>query len=280
MISCANKYFILFLFVLITGSCFSQDYLEKQFNLANNLYERKEYFDAITEFKRLIFFDKEKKYFFSTYLNIGKCYKGGGKLNEAIKYYSLASYSSKSDGDYFQSKIEIIKGNILRRSTDQALLIIDDLQKDPRFVDKKNELLYWRGWAHIFNDDWQKASEVFSEIDSNHPLKKLCEDVENEKYSVTFAKVISFLLPGAGQFYSGNYLSGVFSLAWGGLFIYLSVNSFLADRVFDGFITTGLFFRFHRGNMQNAEKFANEKNLEISNKMLKYLQENFIGEKP
>jgi hypothetical protein len=53
------------------------------------------------------------------------------------------------------------------------------------------------------------------------------------------------------------------------------------DRIFDGLAVTNLlWFRFYRGNLQNAEKFAVEKNLQITNKSLSYLQYSYKGLKP
>jgi tetratricopeptide (TPR) repeat protein len=281
MTSTVNKKFLFLLFVpLIFNSLFSQNYLDKQDEFANLLYGRKEYYDAITEYKRLLFFDKENNYLYSANLMIGSCYKNGAKLDDAIKYFSLANANSVGDEEYYNSKIEIVRCNILRRTTDQAVLMLNELSKDIRFQNKKADIDYWRGWAYIFSDDWKRAAMEFNKINPDHPLKKLCEQTEGELYSVEFAKIISFIIPGAGQVYTGNYLSGLMSLAWNGALVYLSVNSFLEERAFDGLITTGLFFRFHRGNIQNAEKYALAKNVEISNKMLKYLQENYKGEKP
>jgi tetratricopeptide (TPR) repeat protein len=281
MISTVNKYSLtLLVIILFSGNYFSQNYLDGQNEYATKLYEKKEYFDAITEYKRLLFFDQENKFSYSANLMIGKCYKGGAKLDEAIKYFSFANYNSKSDEEYYQSKIEIVKCNILRRTTDQAIVLLDELSGEKRFELKKNELDYWRGWSYIFADDWQKAAEIFNEINPNQPLIKLCMDVSEKKYSVAFVKILSFILPGSGQFYTGHYLSGLMSLTWTGLLAYVSINSFIVDRIFDGLITTGLFFRFHRGNLQNAEKFVLAENVQISNEMLKYLQEYYQGEKP
>ena len=281
MTSTVSKNFLSLLFVhLIFNSLFSQDYLYKQYEFANQLYERKEYYDAITEYKRLLFFDKENTYLYSANLMVGRCYKSGAKLNDAIKYFSLANANSVGDEEYYSSKIEIVRCNILRRTTDQAILMLDELSKDIRFKSKEADIDYWRGWAYIFSDDWQKAALEFNNISPDNPLIKLCEQTDGELYSVEFAKIISFIIPGAGQVYTGNYLSGLMSLAWNGALVYLSVNSFLEERAFDGLITTGVFFRFHRGNIQNAEKFALAKNVEISNKMLKYLRENYSGTKP
>jgi TM2 domain-containing membrane protein YozV len=133
----------------------------------------------------------------------------------------------------------------------------------------------------MFADDWKSASESFAKINSYHELKLLCDRVEKEKVSVTFAKVISYILPGAGQFYTGHYLSGTMSLGYSVLFGYLTINAFIEDRVFDGAaIGALLWLRFYRGNVQNAEEFAEEKNIVAANKALRYLQNNYQGNKP
>ncbi|HEX2866667.1 MAG TPA: hypothetical protein VHO03_06475 [Ignavibacteriales bacterium] len=254
--------------------------LEKQFHLAEGLYNKGEYFDAITEFKRLIFFDSKKEYSFRCSYLIGKSYKMGAKLDDAVKYFSLAQLSAPSDSALFVVKTEIIRCNILRHTAENALLLIRQMEKDARFSNRQKELDYWKGWAYVFMDDWEKASGVFQKSDSTGELSRICLGVEKAKYSVSFAKVISYILPGSGQFYTGNYLSGLMSLSWTGFLAYLSYNSFAAQRAFDGLVEAGLFFRFHRGNLQNAEKFAIMRNSEISTDALIYLQNNYKGLKP
>lgn len=281
MMNTANKYLlILIIFFLTVSLGYAQNSLFDQYELALSLYEKKEYFDCITELKRLLFFDNEGKYNYKANFMIGECYKGGAKLNEAIRYFSISTIQIRNNEDFYNSKIEIVKCNILRRTTSSALQILDEMDRDERFFDKKKELVYWKAWAYMFNDDWRKASELFSEIDLNHPLKKLADDTANRKYSMLFAKVISYILPGSGQIYTGHLLPGLLSLGWNSVLVYFSLNSFYDERIFDGFITTGLFFRFYKGNIENTEKFVKEENLKIMNESLKYLQFEYKGQKP
>ena len=212
---------------------------------------------------------------------IAQSYKNGGKFNDAVHYFTLAEINTRNSDDVFRIKIEIVRVNILRRTTDNALKLLDDLEKDKKWSEKSNQINYWRGWAYIFADEWDKAAEEFSKISPYNELKLLCEKTNEEKYSVTLAKIMSVFLPGSGQFYTGNYLSGLLSLGWCALWGYVSVNAFVDQRVFDGLaVANFLWFRFYRGNLENAEKFAVEKNIEISNMSLKFLQNDYKGEKP
>ena len=274
-----NRY-ILIIFLFINLS-FAQEYLQDQLEFAKKLFEEENYFDAITEFKRLIFFDPGNVYEFQSNKYIAMSYKEGGKFNEAIQYFTLAEINAENLEDLYRIKIELIRVNILRRSTLNAHKLLNELENDGRWTNKTDEINYWRGWAFIFDDEWDKAAEEFSKISPDHELKTLCEETHNKEYSVTFAKLASVILPGAGQFYTGNYLSGLLSLGWCSLWGYIAVDAFVDNRIFDGLaVANFLWFRFYQGNLQNAEKFAVEKNIQIANESLYYLQHYYGGLKP
>ena len=274
-----TKIFIIIIFIL-SGAIriFSQDSFQQQFDLAKKLFDEENYFDAVTEFKRLLFFDDTGKYSYEANKIIGLSYKQGAKFSDAIHYFSLAENNASTEDEVFESKIEIIKVNILRRTISRALTLLDDLRIDKRFNNRMDDINYWSGWAYIFADEWEKASTSFN--DHNPELSALCDSVNGDFYNVTLAKTLS-IIPGVGQFYTGEYVSGLISIGWNVLWGYLTINAFAEDRVFDGIMVgTLLWWRFYSGNLQNAEKFAQQKNLEKTNSALRYLQNNYIGSKP
>ena len=83
----ASKIFFILIFIL-TGSIkiFAQDPFQQQFDLAKKLYDEENYFDAVTEFKRLLFFDETAKYLYEANKLIGLSYKEGAKFSDAIHY--------------------------------------------------------------------------------------------------------------------------------------------------------------------------------------------------
>ncbi|MFH1196093.1 MAG: hypothetical protein V1720_10285 [bacterium] len=274
-------YSIIIIVILYAINTFAQSSLHKQKEFADSLFNAANYFDAITEYKRLEFFDKDSSYSFQTYLQIGMCYKHGAFFDEAIKYFSKAAWRVESKEELFDTKIQIVRSNILRRTTQQSIFLLDQLAKEFMDDNYQMEILYWRGWSFIFANEWGKAAHEFEKIDQNHELKILCNQVEDEKYSVTFAKVISYILPGFGQIYTGNVLSGLMSLGWNLLWGYTAVTAFKENRNFDGIaVGSMLWMRFYRGNIQNAQKFVEKRNTDITNKTLRYLQNDFNGVKP
>lgn len=279
MISADKK--SLLMFVIFISNVFSQSTLQQQFDLANKLFGEDEYFEAITELKRLQYFDKENQYTFQSNLLIGKSYKAGAKFDDAIKYFVIAEMNAANDDDYFASKILNARTNILRRTTKQAERILNDLMDDSKFISKIKETKYWQGWTYIFSDKWDKAYEMFATDNIDTALASFCKNIDEEMYNEKFAKYSSYLIPGLGQFYTGEYVSGALSLGWNILFGYLTINAFAEDRIFDGIMVGNfLWLRFYSGNFLNAEKFAAQKNLQISNKALDYLQFRFNREKP
>jgi TM2 domain-containing membrane protein YozV len=248
---------------------------------ADSLFQAESYFEAITEYKRLLYFSNFEEYKYESNYKMGLCYKAGGKYDNAIKYFMIAESYSENIDDSVSTEVQIIRTNILRKTIPEALALLNKLEKIfPRDIDSTT-INYWSGWAYLIGDDWKKAAMEFGQIDESHPLKILSDSINAEKYSVTFAKISSFILPGSGQFYTGNYMSGVLSLGWNVLWGYLTINAFMTDRALEGILIGGLLWtRFYRGNFQNAEKFAVEKNIKISNGAYKYLENGYSGKKP
>ena len=280
MTSAIKIFFILLLVLLQQKEIIAQNTFSEQFNYAKSLYEKENYFDAITEFKRLLFFAKDTKYDYESNLLIGLSYKSGAKFSEAIEYFKNAELASTSNEELFESQIEIVKINILRRTISRAFSILDSLQNNSRFQYRSDEIKYWKGWSYIFADNWGQAAEIFSKIETGKRLAEICDSVDNELYDPQMAKLLS-LVPGAGQFYTGEYINGIISIGWNVLWGYLTIDAFLEDRVLDGvLIGSLLWWRFYSGNIQNAEKFAIEKNLQITNSALHFLQTNYSDTKP
>ncbi len=258
----------------------AQTSLKELLNSADTLFESGRYFDAVTEYKRLQFFDSENRFAFKTNFSIGKSYKAGLKLDEAILYFGKALTFAPDKKSVFELTTQIIRCNILRGTLSNAFSLIASAGKEFKRGKYSDELNYWLGWTYMFDKKWDKASLIFKKS-GNEELAELCGNVINEEFPVTITKLISYIVPGAGQFYTGNYLSGFMSLGWNILWGYVTVNAFMAERVFDGVITADLlWFRFYRGNYQNAEKFAVEKNVEIYNNAYGYLMKNYKGKKP
>jgi TM2 domain-containing membrane protein YozV len=267
------KKFIGVILLLFSSYLPGQDILNEHYDYAKDLFLKENYFDAITEFKRLIFFDTLKIYTAESEFFIGVSYKKGGFYNSAIGY--LSSVLRKTDNSLLalNAQKEIIKSNILRRTTSRALQLITELEMTISSNEDKRELDLMSGYAYVFDRNWEKGIEYFRSAGYNE-LSELTKDVQEMEYSETKAKILSAFIPGAGQIYTGRYLNGILSLTLNAATLYLTINSFVDDRIFDGIMTGNfLWYRFYSGNIYNAGKFARENNDEIFNWYLLQLQE-------
>ena len=100
---------LFFVFIIFTEVGLAQLQLEKQFAYAETLFVQEKYYDAITEAKRLAFFDTTHQYSFKANNLIAESYRQGGKLSEAVHYFTRAEISSHDKMELFSTKIEIIK---------------------------------------------------------------------------------------------------------------------------------------------------------------------------
>lgn len=267
--------------LLFSGGIYSQINLEHQLKYANELFDSSDFFNAITEYKRLLFFDSKQEYYWEANFKIGVSYKSGGFYDEAINFLKISEINGNTSDEIFLSKIEIIRCNILRRTTSVALNLLNELELEYPTSEYIDEINYWRAWAYMIADDWEKAANEFSKIDENHELKSLCLTVEENKYSIIFAKVISYLMPGSGYLYTGEYFKGLLSLAWNVVGGYFTIQAIKDERIFDAFVIGELgWLRFYRGSIEGAEKSAIEKNNEIANHAYRFLKNKYEGTKP
>ena len=264
---------------LFSPRILSQDFLKAQFEYADSLYASGNYFDAITEFKRLMFFDTLGVFEYDALMKIGLCYKGGAKFDEATKSFAEALAKTNKEHEKYNAAVQIIRTNILARHTDAAINSIVSLERNAD--DNQKKLLeYWRAWALMFSEKWEKAKVIFDAL-GERELSAICKNVLEERYSPFIAKGLSYVIPGAGQIYTGEYLSGAMSFGWNFLWGYFTLKAVFANRVFDALVIGNLlWFRFYRGNLQNAEKFVRKKNIAIYNKAYGYLKNKFRGLKP
>lgn len=274
------KLFVIAIFAICTAA-FSQDILEEQYKYAENLYAAGNYFDAVTEGKRLIFADSAGRFAYRGNLLIAFSYKAGGKTEEAIKYFSLAKKYSYDEVSGYIARLEAIKCLIIQRSA-SALTLLRGLEKDySADYSIYGTPSYWRGWYWLMSGEPRNASESFKSSPEGAQLALFCDSINNEKYSVNFGRSISYLVPGSGLIYAGEYYKGLMSLLWNSLSIWLTVDAFNNLRAVDGVLLGSLLWlRFYFGGINNTQKEINNRNNEIMNSAIKYLENNYIGLKP
>jgi len=161
-------YLTVFAIVFIVGQVYGQNTK----NLADSLFANDEVFDAITEYKRLLFFDGSGDYTHYANFRIAECYKAGGKFDDAVEFFGKALISAETDSLVFATKLELIKVNLLRRTPERAEQIITEIDSDYRFADSTDQINYWKGWIMVFSDNWKRATYFFWQVEIFGRFKK------------------------------------------------------------------------------------------------------------
>lgn len=141
--------YIVGLFLLNSFFLYCQQTLEEQYQYSFKLFNEGKYFDAITELKRLNFFDAKKIYSYKSNLLIGEAYEEGAKYSDALKYFTLAEINAANDSDLFTAKTFEVRINILRRTTNRALQLLNELQLNDKFKNREKKFIIGKA-GHIF----------------------------------------------------------------------------------------------------------------------------------
>jgi tetratricopeptide (TPR) repeat protein len=245
---------------------------------ADSLFNAGNYYQAITEYKRLIFFDKACELKTYSLEQIAVAYKKGGFYKNAADYFSEALINTEDIVEKGKIEISLVRTFLCERKIDKALNELDEYETfsgDSLIAD------YWRGWTYMLNNQTRLASYYFKRSKAGNEIAERLDSIAQKEYSVFNVKLMSYILPGSGQIYTGHYLSGAMSFAWNALFGYMTIKAFHDRRIVEGLLIGDLlWYRFYRGNIQNAEKFANEKNIKLINQLIENLQNNYKGKMP
>ena len=197
--------------------------------------------------------------------SIAICYMKLGRLDEAKRVLNRLMVS-----DYYDMRI--IAGrllgfiNITQKNYLAAQFEFKDLIGYTDELDFKAEWYYWLGWSYLLQYEFERADSQFSQItkpefQSAHfypsaylILKLLRSDIDDiNSKSPNLAKWLSTIIPGAGQIYLEDYISGAVSFGLNATFGYLTIASLVHSDYYQALIYYYfLWNRYYFGSGDNA----------------------------
>lgn len=215
-------------------------------------------------FHRIVCFGNEQQHS-NALKQLGDLYLKTGDLNQSVHYYQKALDSNPSDADLFFSYCFAL---IKNKQYDIALTELDAFQHKKAY--REQYLLYF-GLSHFLNENRVEAQIYLDSL-----ATWICPEIKGEIDSLfnTFkhkntkvAQVLSAVIPGSGQVYSGDLANGGKSFLLNGtlmtLTAYIAVKYGAAQSLLTFF---PWFMRYYTSNIQNAAKLAEEKNLKYRSK--------------
>lgn len=212
------------LFIIVSWIPLSQASAQSTLPYADYLFQRGEYYRAISAYDQYLFFHATR-YQDSSYctMQILKCYYFGQEYKSAIGFGESYLASCKVGGQPKDDLARYVGLSYLKMGYPKsAMLYFDTTIESPR-------LKLLNGICHLFLNEWDKANEQFisigntSDSTTSASVKDLSRIALNGKTlsarSPAFAGILSTVLPGAGYAYTGNYQTGIFSLALNALLL-------------------------------------------------------------
>ncbi len=242
------------------------------FNLGN-------YDAAITEYKRFLFFHPEAPRAGETYRNIGRAHREQGHWQEAIAAMRAAVQHASDREEKSECQLELAVILIANQNYDLARLELIKVTMQNPSTPLNRRALFLQAVAFIYQFRWDEAREMLSNYTRDEKLDTLLENAANvPQKSPRFAKVLSAIVPGAGQVYAGKWRHGLNALVLNGVLGYLTVDAVLDRHYLDAVLWGGtVFSRYYRGNIFRAEEAVKRFNLQQSRRaseaLLQRLQE-------
>jgi TolA-binding protein/TM2 domain-containing membrane protein YozV len=255
---------------------------------ADHLMREKEYFRAITEYQRFLFYYPHDHRSAMALFRIGLAFYRGQDYSRALdtfrqvtQRYPETPYGRQAwlwQGESLMqqakySTAERIYSTIIRQEADATIT---------QFAH------YQRGWSLLYRRQWQEASAAFRLVNQESPFYSAAQRLALEteqgaqlpKKSPALAGMLSALLPGSGQLYNGRPGDALLSFLLNGIFILGTLQAVEQDELAIagvlGFFEVG----WYTGNVYSAVNGAHKYNRHAEVTFLGTLEDRFRLQPP
>lgn len=237
-------------------------------SFADHLYETGDYYRAITEYERLLFFHPSHALAPQAHYQIAMAYLEGGKYTQAIKRLRDLSNTHADREIGRKSLLSLAEAYIRKQDLHLALDKLEEFLSSYPNDSRADAVRIRIGWVNLLLGEWQQAGAEFKSVPAGSAEQDRAEKLAGEsikfpelpRKSPALAGALSAVLPGAGQLYVGRPADATTSFLLNGLFIWATVEAFNNDNDVTGGIL--LFFEsgWYFGNIYNAMSSAHKYN--------------------
>jgi len=248
------------------------------FGFAQTLYAAGEYYRAIGEFQRFLFFQPTHPQASEAQLTIGLAYFCGERWLQAFEVFRQITRATPDASLRAEAALWIAETRARRGDQLEAIRLYQELIRQYPGSTIAQRAAYLIGWSYLRQRQWTNAREAFARVDEKGPYRASGERLatvldpppELPQRSPTMARLLSTVLPGAGQIYTGHTLDGLIGLGLHGALIAGTRGAVIAG--LEGAAGINAFFTwgFYQTQMTNAAVLAQDFNVQA--------EERFIGQ--
>ena len=260
-------------------------------DFANKLYDEQDFYRALGEYQRFVFLFPTDPRVSEAELQIGRCYRLGGKPEKAVDHFIRLFDRKREKPVGPTALIEAAAIRTEQKRYPEAIYWTKRfIVNYPDYPEIDN--IYLRlAWLQIDSGQYEKALDTLDRIqpDSNlYPKAKslsqaLQQRPEIARKSPTTAGVFSAVLPGAGHLYAGRPGRAATSFLLNALFIAGAVAAFEHDSPVLGGILIFFELGWYVGGIRSAAQAAREANEEMEEQYRQELRQSYrlsLGFKP
>jgi len=281
-----RRAWVVIVFLLFFNAAYSADIRaadtdpERQFDFAESLFQEGDFFRAITEYKRFIFFYPEDELMEDALFRIGESYFRAGRWEETIS--SVDNFLNEFPESDLTDAALFLKATAQRnlKRFDEALTSFSQIIK--RGVEPyREQAIYQSAMVFVARNDWEKAKSTLSIMPESSPLYPAARTFsaglerinEIPAKSPVVAGSLAAVLPGAGHVYTERYRDAAIAFLLNGAFIWSAVELFRKEEYVTGGIVTFFELGWYSGNIYSAASSAHKYNERSKGEYLKELQE-------
>jgi len=256
---------------------------EEMAAFADHLFGQGDYYRAITEYERLLFFHPGHRLAGTARLQVAACYLKGGKYDQAIARLRDLARDQAAGGTGRQAQFLLAEAYFRKgdhgRAAEEFTAFADAWPDDGR----ADEARMQAAWSLLRQGKGTEAAGELRKVPGGSTLRQQAEELaaaapgyaDIPRKSPGLAGGLSAVLPGAGQLYVGRPGDAAAAFLLNGAFIWATVEAFRNDNNVTGGIL--LFFEagWYLGNVYNAVSGAHKYNRRSEQRFLDDLQERF-----
>jgi TolA-binding protein len=259
---------VLFLFGFLAQPVAAAVRADSLWDFANHLYEKRDYYRALSEYQRFVFLFPRDHRVDQAKLQIGKCYRREGKSDKAFGY--LIRLYKNTAGEPLGPEILLEMIAIREEQGRYYRAIYWTKQFIERYPDYTElDSVYLRlAWLQIDSGGYQEATATLKHIqpESAHYSTArslrgaLQQRPEVGERSPATAGALSAVLPGSGHLYAGRPAQAASSFLLNALFVTGAVLAFEHDSPVLGGILVFFEAGWYVGGIRSAAQAAREEN--------------------
>lgn len=261
---------------------------ELQMGLADDFFKEGDYYRAVTEYKRFLFFFPQRGRIEEALSRIAKSYFNGKKWDETVS--ACDEWLKKFPASSRANEAYLLKGLALseKRELSQARFFFQKARESSPGAALADEAQFQIGRTYVKEERWREAAEEFRKIDrtakwypkGEYWAKGLDRMDQVPHKSPAAAGILAAVLPGAGHAYTERYRDAAIAFLLNGAFIWGMIESFQHNNNVVGGILTFFELGWYSGNIYSAVASAHKYNKKEQQQYLDELEKGsdlFVG---